>query len=1085
MTPGLALAQTALLLVAAGLALVVAGVAWARQPLRGMPALALLATGVGVWCSGYALEIGAADPAVKLAWARLQYFGILFVPPGWLLFGLRHRPPPPRGRAFALVALQAVVPLLTLALAFTSSSQTLLWTEVVSSPGGLGPLRFSHGPWFWVLQAQSHLQILAGTLLMLRDARQTPVARRRLLCGALVPWGANLLYITSADLLGGLDPTPFAFSLAAVVLWAGIAEHHLLDLRPIARSSVFESMSDAAIVVDASHRVADINPAAEVLVGRPARELLGRQLDELPGPVWSRLREILGPSAGGARQSTVPIQLGDLDRAMHLDVRATPLGPGEGRGGHVIVARDNTRLRRALQAQLEARAFSEGIVSSAPLGIVVLDRELRVQTWNPFMQGLTGLAPERCLGRPVAETLPSLRETGLEPLLGRALAGETVVSGAVPFTLEETGRGGWAVCTLHPTRDAASGAVTGLLALFEDVSRTRHVEREVLQLQEQLERRAEALAGILPVGIFRTSPSGWCTYVNQGWCEIMGCQASQGLGEGWRQFLHPEDRAGVLEQWVAAVGTGLAGQREYRVVRLDGSVRWVSTVAAPELDSKGELLGFLGAISDVTEAHTLTESLRASEHTLRTVTDSVPGMVFRVRLEPDGTPRFTFVSRGARALSGRAPGEEQLGLDAATTRILADDFARLRETLDDAAALRSAFQTEVRLAAPEGQRWIRCRADPGREPDGALAFTGMAWDVTEEKQAEERILLLSSAVEATADLVLIADADWRFEYVNAAFEQATGHRLLDIRGQRVGDVLDAGQTPSMLEELGAAMAAGQSFTRVFRNRRKDGSTYWEEKTITPVLDERGAVRHYVSTGRDITERRELERDLRRSETMAAMGRLVAGVAHEVRNPLFAISSLLDSFELELGSHEGFQAYGLRLRRQVDRVTDLMRELLEYGRPSPAQLARGPLGPVIEEAREARAAAATLAGVRVLLELEPHLPEVERDPARLRQVFENLLQNAIDHAGSAGVVRIEAARRAGSVVCRVRDDGPGFSAEDLAHAFEPFYTRRRGGTGLGLAIVQRIVEEHGGRLEAGNHPEGGAVVEVSLPSAEAA
>ena len=1083
MTTGLALAQSALLLVAAGLALVVAGVAWARQPLRGMHALALLAFGVGVWCSGYALEIGAADPGMKLAWARLQYFGILVVPPGWLLFGLRHRPRPTRARLAALVALQAVMPLVTLVLAFTSSRHTLLWTGVAASPGGLGPLRFSHGPWFWVLQAQSHVQVLVGTLLMLRDARQTPVARRRLLCGALVPWGANLLYVTSADALGGLDPTPFAFSLAALVLWAGIAEHHLLDLRPIARSSVFEAMSDAAIVVDGSRRVADLNPAAELLVGDPAGELLGRQIDELPGLLWSRVREALGTPPDGVRRPTVPIRLGDLERAVQLDVRVTPVGPGEGQGGHVIVARDNTRLQRALQAQLEARAFSEGIVSSAPIGIVVLDRELRVQAWNPFMQGLTGLAPERCLGQPVTAVLPSLREAGLEPLLGRALAGETVSSGAVPFALDETGRGGWAVCTFNPTRDAPGGLVTGLLVLFEDVSRTRHVEREVLQLQEQLERRAEALAGILPVGIFRTSPSGWCTYVNQRWCEIMGCQASDGLGLGWQRFLHADERANVLEQWSDALQGRRGGQREYRVVRPDGAVRWVSTVAAPELDPRGEPLGFLGVISDVTEARSLTESLRDSEHTLRTVTDSVPGMVFRVRLEPDGTPRFTFVSRGAQALSGRAPGEEQLGLELATTRILADDFARLRETLDDAAALRSAFQTEVRLALPEGLRWIRCRADPGREPDGALAFTGMAWDVTEEKQAEERILLLSSAVEATADLVLIADADWRFEYVNAAFEQATGHRLLEIRGQRVGDVIDAGQAPGVLAELAAAMATGESFTRVFRNRRKDGSTYWEEKTITPVLDERGAVRHYVSTGRDITERRELERDLRRSETMAAMGRLVAGVAHEVRNPLFAISSLLDSFELELGDHEGFQAYGLRLRRQVDRVTDLMRELLEYGRPSPAQLARGPLGAVIEEAREARAAAATLAGVRVLLELEPNLPEVERDPARLRQVFENLLQNAIDHASPSGVVRLEATRRAGSVACRVRDDGPGFSPEDLAHAFEPFYTRRRGGTGLGLAIVQRIVEEHGGRIEARNHPGGGAVVEVSLPAVE--
>jgi signal transduction histidine kinase len=240
---------------------------------------------------------------------------------------------------------------------------------------------------------------------------------------------------------------------------------------------------------------------------------------------------------------------------------------------------------------------------------------------------------------------------------------------------------------------------------------------------------------------------------------------------------------------------------------------------------------------------------------------------------------------------------------------------------------------------------------------------------------------------------------------------------------------------------------------------------------------------YDELQREVVRRAEVEEALRRSELMAVLGSVVGAVAHEVRNPLFAISAMLDAYGDEM-RHPDLEGFSDELRRQVSRLTHLMRELLEFGRPVPVVLAPGALTDVIAEAVAGRARTAREAGVTLHVAVDEMLPEIAMDASRMRQVLENLIDNAIQHAPAVRNVTIAAmeSSQSGSrwVECRIEDDGRGFQPPDLPHVFEPFFTRRERGTGLGLAIVRRIVGEHAGRVEAGNRPEGGAVVTVRLP-----
>jgi signal transduction histidine kinase len=227
------------------------------------------------------------------------------------------------------------------------------------------------------------------------------------------------------------------------------------------------------------------------------------------------------------------------------------------------------------------------------------------------------------------------------------------------------------------------------------------------------------------------------------------------------------------------------------------------------------------------------------------------------------------------------------------------------------------------------------------------------------------------------------------------------------------------------------------------------------------------------------------------QTMSALGHLVGGLAHEVRNPLFAITATLDALLSNLEDTPDNQTVRRALQGLTEptaRLSALMSELLEYGKPLGRNLVAGQLAGVVLEAVEDCRELARARGVRLQAELGECEQVVAMIRSRLLIALSNLIQNAIQHTPAGGEVivgmsRFEEGGRAWAR-CSVQDCGPGFKEEDLPRIFEPFFTRRRGGTGLGLSIVQRVAEEQRARIVAANRPEGGAVVTLDFPHWEA-
>ncbi len=487
------------------------------------------------------------------------------------------------------------------------------------------------------------------------------------------------------------------------------------------------------------------------------------------------------------------------------------------------------------------------------------------------------------------------------------------------------------------------------------------------------------------------------------------------------------------------------------------------------------------------------------------------------------------------------------------------------------------------------------------------------FDLTEYKKAQEEVSKLSSAVEQTEDSILITNREWVIEYVNPAFEKLTGYTLAEVVGKKPNILKSGMMDPAVYDDLSRTLMQGNAYRGEFLNRKKSGQLFYEDKSIFSLKDARGEITHFVSSGRDRTEQREMvehERQLQaalenaarewkltvdsvemailiideqgivhrlnrtaqemlersfdeivgnplagfasaepwptvigaieevrharhpvslqvyspekeetwhltvnqfldpywertnvmvtlrditatveleetvfRNETMAAMGRLVAGVAHEVRNPLFSISATLDAIEARYESSAEYSESMEILRLEINRLSKLMQELLEYGKPARLQLAENNMAAIIQEAIAACRVLAQTSNVEIVSRIDVDLPPVSVDSRRMSEVFRNILDNAIQHSGGGGKVEIEARvfedGQGNWVECSVRDSGPGFAPDDIPRLFEPFFTKRQGGTGLGLALAQRAIEQHGGRIIARNAPEGGAEMLIRL------
>jgi two-component system sensor histidine kinase PilS (NtrC family) len=251
-------------------------------------------------------------------------------------------------------------------------------------------------------------------------------------------------------------------------------------------------------------------------------------------------------------------------------------------------------------------------------------------------------------------------------------------------------------------------------------------------------------------------------------------------------------------------------------------------------------------------------------------------------------------------------------------------------------------------------------------------------------------------------------------------------------------------------------------------------------TVSPLRDVRNQVIGRVVNFQDLTELRRLEVQSRRSERLATVGQLAAGIAHEIRNPLASISGSIELLRQGPTTSDDDRTLMTIVHREIQRLNVLVGDLLDYANPRPPQLVDFDLGVMVEETLQVARGEQAFASVEMAMEVDRPLP-LHADPAKLRQVLWNLLRNAADAAALRGKhVRVEAYRTPDATTIVVSDDGPGIAADQLAHIFDPFFTTKSKGTGLGLATCHAIVAEHHGHIDVASELGKGTNMMITIP-----
>jgi PAS domain S-box-containing protein len=456
------------------------------------------------------------------------------------------------------------------------------------------------------------------------------------------------------------------------------------------------------------------------------------------------------------------------------------------------------------------------------------------------------------------------------------------------------------------------------------------------------------------------------------------------------------------------------------------------------------------------------------------------------------------------------PDDKILDINPALVRMLGYDSkedlrARDVSEIFPDAALRSALREEVeRQPIVEGREITLLRKDGRpivclntaaavRDNFGKIVrYQGSLMDITARREIERRLYkqqeFARRLVDSFPDLILVLDTSAHYTFISPSIREVLGYEPDESTDLEFGDRTHSEDRPALRALYGEFLAGRQAFASLeVRVRHKNGDWRRIRCHFSPLINEEGISEGVVISGRDVTELKRLEEQLIQAEKLAAMGQMLAGVAHELNNPLTAILGVTELVRERQDVDDSMKRQLDLTHRQARRAARIVQNLLEFSRPASPQKKAIDINSIIDRTLQLHEHSLRRNNIAVDFRPQPGIPGVIGDGNQLIQIFLNLVTNAeqaIREVRDNGRIQIRIAHSNHRVSVTVQDDGVGISPEALPRIFDPFYTTKRpgGGTGLGLSICMSILREHGGSIEAAALPAGGSAFTVTMPAA---
>lgn len=536
-----------------------------------------------------------------------------------------------------------------------------------------------------------------------------------------------------------------------------------------------------------------------------------------------------------------------------------------------------------------------------------------------------------------------------------------------------------------------------------------------------------------------------------------------------------------------------------------GELGWRVGNAFPVLRGNGEVEAGVSLVIDITAQEQASESLRRSEEKYRDLVEHSGSLIMRV----DTGGRITFFNEFAQKFFGWTE-EEVLGRHLLDTIVpkMDSNGSEMRPRVEEALAHPELFALhESENIKRNGERvWVLWTRKAVPDDSGRITqIFEVGQDITQRRKAEAQLRKLSYAVEQSPSVIVITDLDGNIEYANPKFTQMTGYKCSEVLGKKPHILKSGNHPPDFYRRIWMQISAGQTWRGEFHNRRKDGELYWESASISPVINERGEITHYIKVAEDRTQIRQLEEQLQLRQRMDSLGTLAGGIAHDFNNLLTGIMGNLSLLEMEQERMSARQrTYLLEAERSCQRASDLIRQFQSLTRSAVSKIERVDVYEIAVEV------------FKLLGETTDRLIEkrigfgpgeffVLMDPSELHQVLLNLGTNAVQAVAEHGVRQGDyIALLASGYLSMGREDptglpegryvqlafcdtGVGMTEEVKRRAFDPLFTTRgkeKRGQGLGLSMVYNIIcNKNNGFIEIDTVPGQGATFNIYLPQAE--
>ena len=845
--------------------------------------------------------------------------------------------------------------------------------------------------------------------------------------------------------------------------------------------ALLNSTTDLAFLKDEAFRYIMVNKANQEFFGKPEIEIIGKTDFELMPPgAAERCR--LSDVEALDRDGIVVAEEEVGERIFETKKFAVALGNGQiGLGGLI---REVTERKRAEQALRESEERYRTIVDLSPMGIFVMVDKCFVYANESFLNILGVTKDTDVIGKPTFNYLhPDCHEIVEEHIATIMETGRPV-----PGVEEKIAR--WDGTFVNVEVAAAPidfGGRRGILVIVSDIT-DRKLAEDALRESQQKYRMIFEHA---PLGILHFDHNGVMLDFNDKFVEMMGAPREKLVG-----FHMTEGQKD--EQMRQAVLGALSGKTsyyegDYRSIT-GGKVTSTRALYGPQLSADGVLLGGVGIFEDITKRKHMERALKESEHRYRAIFNIASVGIDLV----DQQGRFLEVNNTLSQFLGYSPEElRRFTIFDVTHPQDVDRSIEMHEAM--ILGQTQSYRLEKRYVRKDGSiLWADTAVSAIRDADGQYRATvGVVRDITQGKESEEVRIRLAAAVEQAAETVVITNAQGTIVYANPAFERTTGYSCGEAIGQNLRVFKSGPHDDEIYKRMWDTITEGKIWTGHITNKKKDGTLFEEDASISPVKDDSGKITNFVAVKRDVTREISLQKQLLQAQKMEAIGTLAGGIAHDFNNIL---QVALGYSELLLTGKSGKDPDYSDLQKIYHAAhsgAELVRNLLTFSRkvePKPV-----PMDLNNQVRNVAKLLGRTIPRmIDIQLELAENLKRTNSDPGQIEQIIMNLAVNAKDAMGESGSLMMRTenvsldeeyclfnaeAKPGDYVLLSVSDTGHGMERETLQHIFEPFYTTKElgRGTGLGLAMVYGIVKQHNGYIICESEVGRGTTFKIFLPA----